>query len=329
MSNYQKFDTSVIRNRIKDGTYPTLAGANRAIGKTQGLSEDDKSNLKKFAAKHFGADAPAAAPAKKAGKKTAKKAAAAKAPKAAKKASKKAAKKASKRAAKAAVASSEEDPVSVKDVAVAVEASPAAAPKRRGRPPGSAKAQKAQQSQQLELPLTEKAPPGNTGGSNSLAGKATLMGNVIGTCSQMLSSITQANNLIPKEVAAEGSGVVAKVMTRAVRVLDQEVVTPLLQNEENSAKSTTAATKTRKPPSRPRNPAPTVAEAPVETAADETVEEDDNDADGLPLDALSGGDDEGDVDLESLSEEERLGVEALRSSAPVNLRTPSVNSAAR
>jgi len=321
MSSYQKFDTSVIRNRIKDGTYPTLAGANRAIGKTQGLSEDDKSNLKKFAAKHFGADAPAAAPAKKVGKKASKKAAA-KAPKAAKKAGKKAAKKGPKGRSSKAEVDSEPAPVSVKDVAIETLA-PAAAPKRRGRPPGSAKAPKAQQAQQLELPLTEKAPPGNTGGSNTLAAKAALMGNVIGTCDQMLRSITQANNLIPKEVAAEGSSVVANAMTRAVRVLDQEVVTPLLQAGTTLEKAV-VATKAKKPPSRPRNPPP-IVETPVDSAAGT-----EGDDDSLPLDAL-GGDDGGDdeIDLESLSEEERLGVEALREAAPVKLRTPSVNSATR
>jgi hypothetical protein len=315
MSSYKKFDTSIIRNRIKDNSYPTLAGANRAIGKTQGLSEEEKSSLKKFAAKHFGAETPAAAPAaKKAGKKTAKKAAAAKAPKTTKKGAKKAAKKGAKRATKAAAApATEAEPAPVETEAVA------APVRRRGRAPGAAKADV---SQQLGLPFEAGATlVGQSVAHNSPAAKAHLMGNVIGSCNQMLSSIVLANNLIPKEVAEEGSKVVAQTMTRAVRVLDQEVVSPLLQADA-AAKVQLKTKKT--PPPRPKNPPTTVvAEATMEDVLEGA------DEDSLPLDALSG--DEGNEDElnASLTEEERLGVEALRANQTPSLRTPSSTQAPR
>lgn len=330
MSSYQKFDTSVIRKRIKDGTYATLAGANRAIGKTQGLSEDDKNDLKKYAAKHFGADAPAAsaAPAaKKAGKKASKKAAA-KPAKALKKASKTAAKKASKRAPKAAAASDTEADTSKSATEEVVATEVASAPHRRGRAPAAAKA-----SQQLELSLVPREPAGGSGGTNhSLADKAVLMGNVIGTCDQMLRSITMANNLIPKEVAAEGSEIVAKTMTRAVQVLDRDVVAPLLQ-DSTTEKAPTAKPK-RAPPPKPKNPSTatsTVAPATPEEIADSV------DDDSLPLEALdaTGADEDNADDSEhpALTDEEQLGVNALRETMPRNLpaglRVPGVNSTSR
>jgi hypothetical protein len=328
MSSYQKFDTSVIRKRIKDGAYPTLAGANRAIGKTQGLSEDDKTDLKKYAAKHFGADAPAAAPAaKKAGKKASKKAAA-KPAKAAKKASKKTAKKASKRAPKAAAASDTEADTSESTAPAVVATEAAPAPRRRGRAPAVGKP-----SSQLELPLTLNEPAGGSGGSgNTLAAKATLMGNVIGTCDQMLRSITMANNLIPKEVAAEGSSIVAKTMTRAVQVLDRDVVSPLLQ--DSTTEKALAPKAKRTPPPKPKNPTTTAS---VVAAATPEEIADSDDGDSLPLEALEaagGDDDEGDTEERpELTEEERLSVEALRETMPHNLpaglRVPGVNSTPR
>jgi len=318
MSSYQKFDTSVIRKRIKDGAYPTLAGANRAIGKTQGLSEDDKNELKKYAAKHFGADAPAAAPAKKTGKKASKKAAA-KPAKTAKKAAKKAAKKTAKRAPKAAAASDTEADTTKAAPAEAVAAAPA---RRRGRSPAAAKA-----SQQLELPLAPHVQAGGSGGTiSTFAAKATLMGNVIGTCDQMLRSITMSNNLIPKEVAAEGSEVVAKTMTRAVQVLDRDVVAPLLQ--DSAIEKVVIAKPKRTPPPKPKNP-PTTASTVAAATPEEIADGDDEDS--LPLEALGAGDDESTEP--ELTEEERQAVEAMHETMPANLpaglRVPGVNSAQR
>lgn len=320
MSSYKKFDPTIIRTRIKEGAYPTLAGANRAIGKTQGLSEEDKAGLKKLAAKHFGGEAPAPV-AKKAGKKASKKTATAKAPKAAKKASKKASKKkGTKRAAKAAPApATEAEPAPVSAEALTETLAPAVAVRRRrGRVP----AVKAHASKQLELDLgTKPSDSKHTPDQNTPGAKATLMGAVIGSCDQMLRSITLADNLIPKDVATVGSTVVAQAMTRAVQVLDQEVISPLLKSETTAPPAKVKKT----PPSKPKNP--TTAVVAVETA----TEKDDED-DSLPLDALS-SEDEDEDDAPILTEEERLGVEALRETMPGNagagMRVPNTAPGAR
>lgn len=317
MSNYKKFDISIIRNRIKENAYPTLAGANRAIGKTQGLSEDDKSTLKKYAAKHFGGDAPvAAAPKKKAvAKKVAAPKGVAKVAKAGKKASKKAAKKSAKRVAKAAPAApateAEPAPASASTETLA----PAVAKTRRGRAPAAAKVT----SSQLELPLEGTSLKQSTLDISTPVAKTALMGNVIGSCAQMLQSITLANELIPKEAAAAGSEAATKLMTRAVSVLDQDVISPLLAQPE-PVKPAAVATSKKTPPPRPKNPvvatkaAPEPTEEPVnEEAEEESPADDDDDA----------GEQD---DPPALTEEEERGLELMRDTMPGNaspgLRVP-------
>lgn len=69
-SSYTKVDLSVIKSRLKEGVYKSLSGANRAIGKAQDLSLDEKEKAKRLALKHFGAEASSTKePTKKAAKK--------------------------------------------------------------------------------------------------------------------------------------------------------------------------------------------------------------------------------------------------------------------
>lgn len=74
MSSYQKFSLNTFRGKLKDQSYDTLAGANRAIGKMRELSDAERNKARILAAAHFGADVPSKA-AKKATKKVVKKAA--------------------------------------------------------------------------------------------------------------------------------------------------------------------------------------------------------------------------------------------------------------
>ncbi len=312
MSNYKKFDISIIRNRIKEDAYPTLAGANRAIGKTQGLSEEDKVTLKKYAAKHFGGEAPvAAAPKKKA---AAKKAAApkgvAKVAKAGKKASKKAAKKGAKRVAKAAPAPDTE----AEPAPASTEVAPAVAKPRRGRVPSAAKAASAQ----LELPLAGVGQK-LAQDSGSSSAKTHLMGHVIGSCTQMLQSITLANNLIPKEVAAAGSEAATKLMTRAVLVLDQDVISPLLTQPDVAKPASAAADRKKTPPPKPKNP---VVAAKAAVPPEEPVNEEADEEGAGPT-----GESTDEDEPPTLTEEEERGLELLRDTMPGNaapgLRVPS------
>lgn len=261
MSNYKKFDPSIIRSRIKEGAYPSLVGANRAIGKTQGLSDEERLSLKKVAAKHFGADAPVAAAAPKAAKKAAKKAGKKSSKKAAKKTAKKASKRAPKpaRGAKAAPeASTETDP--------APEVTEAVAPAvKKTRAKRGSKAQ-VQASEQLELPHMVSKPAPLSEESGPVA-TARLMGSVIGSCDQMVKSINMTNSLLPKEVAEAGNVAAVRVMTRAVDVLDQDVVGPLHKSATTAAKAAT--------PPKPRTPPKRTTAAKPEQPAEQTSEEED------------------------------------------------------
>lgn len=267
MSNYKKFDPSIIRARIKEGAYQSLVGANRAIGKTQGLSDEERLSLKKVAAKHFGADAPVAAAAPKA-KKVAKKAG--------KKASKKTAKKASKRAPKTARGSKAAPAPSTEAEPAPVLADDAIPVVKKTRAKRGSKAT-AHASQQLELPLTASG-VGNQlsvqgSSSEELSGPvatARLMGSVIGSCDQMVKAINMTNSLLPKDVAEAGNSAAVKVMTRAVSVLDNEVVGPLHKDAGVTTKAATPP-KQRTPPKRV---AAAKVEQPLEDTSEETAEDD-------------------------------------------------------
>lgn len=296
MSNYTKFDLSSIKARIKEGTYPSLVGANRAIGKTQGLSEEDRDTLKKYAAKHFGVEAPTAKkatakkaatkPAKKAAKKSAKKASAKKAAPKAAKAAKKVAKKATgKRASKSTASKAEPAP---SDPATTEAAAPAAAPraprqsKPKAAPPADAK---------------EAEDRGTSSQANGESKRSTTirdMGAVITSCDQMLKAIS-ASDVLPKEEAAEAHTAATKLMTRAVAVLDQEVVSPLL-----STKAATAA------PAKPKKGTKATAPKAVPVAVEE--EESDN--------APSSEEGDNGVGSAPLSEEEKRLLDIGREVAP-------------
>lgn len=218
MSNYKKFSLDDIRKKLKEGEYGSLVGANRAIGKTHDLSESDRAKAKVLAAKHFGAEP---APVKKRVKKTAKKGrakAAAPVKRVAKKAraekaapakrgkKKKATKKAAKKAARAAKAGAVAPPTSA----------PSATPGDRvqGR----------------------LRTPSNGGKIQSAQEVATEMGSVIGTVDQALKSMEFARQIYPKADFTAAVNSALSTMTRAVRVLDQRVVSPhVTQNGEGAA----------------------------------------------------------------------------------------------
>lgn len=206
MSSYTKFTLATFKTRLTGGAYANLTGANRAIGKTQELSEEDKGKARALAAKHFGAAVPvkksatkpAAKPAKKVTKKAAPKAkpAAAPAKKAAKKATKKTAKKATKKAAKTA-------PVA--------EPAPGASPKA---PAVAAPIAPTSTATSLEQPEDHKARV------------IEQMGSVISTVGQALTSMRDAKQLFPKAELEEGVAIATSSLSRAVQRLDQEVISP-------------------------------------------------------------------------------------------------------
>lgn len=290
MSDYKKFDLASVKARIKSDTYPNLTGANRAIGKTQGLSEEDRATLKKFAAKHFGADAPAATAPKKASKKAGKKAAkkaVAKPVKTAKKAAKVAKKTRAKRGSKKATAVAA--PAAEPAPAPAVSEKPVAKAKQaRGRKPAAVVGTAVQ----MALPFSP---------STSSAEKTEtvrLMGSVIGTCTDMLKSLDLAEKLFPKADMAESVATVTNTMTRAVAVINDEVVSPLTKPKTKEKAAAPAAKEKpakRKPAAKEKPPEAVPADAGVSlddllNGASDGDEEEDEEA-GEPSEA-SGTDEE-------------------------------------
>jgi hypothetical protein len=80
MNTYAKLTVDTFNHRLKEGGYKSLAGARRALGKAEDLSEADKQKCRGAADRHFGVPANGAAkpaPKKAATKKEAKPAAAA------------------------------------------------------------------------------------------------------------------------------------------------------------------------------------------------------------------------------------------------------------
>jgi hypothetical protein len=232
MSSYTKFTLATFKARLTGGSYANLTGANRAIGKTQELSEEDKGKARTMAAKHFGVAAPAkkaapkaaAKPAVKPAKKVAKKATKKATPKAkpaappAKKAAKKAVKKSAKKVAKKATKS-----------APAAEPAPGASPKA---PAMAAPKAPASIAVTTELPEVRKARV------------IEQMGSVVTTIGQALTSMRDAKQLFPKAELEEGVTTAVFSMSRAVQRLDQEVISPgLLPASAPAAKQTAKAGK--------------------------------------------------------------------------------------
>lgn len=200
MSNYTKFTLATFKARLTGGIYANIVGANRAIGKTQELSDEDKSKARVMAAKHFGVAAPtkkaAPKPAAKAVTKPEKKATKA-TKKVAKKATKKAAKKkATKKASKAATTAEPAPGASPKAVAVAVSKAPTSI-----------------------APTQEQT-------DERRARVISQIGSVITTIGQALTSMKDAKQLFPKAELEEGVTSAVDSMSRAVQRLDQEIISP-------------------------------------------------------------------------------------------------------
>lgn len=259
MSSYTKFTLATFKTRLTGGAYANLTGANRAIGKTQELSEEDKGKARALAAKHFGAAVPAkkaagkpaakaaAKPAKKVAKKAVKKAApkakpaAAPSKKVAKKATKKVAKKtAAKKATKSATTAEPAPGASPKALAVAA----SIAPTTTAKTPEQREASKAQVIEQ--------------------------MGSVIDTIGKALTSMKDAKQLFPKAELEDGVTTATSSLSRAVQRLDQEVIAPgLLPTSTSAAKQTPKAGKRLKT----ETAAPEVVVAAADVATESVVAE--------------------------------------------------------
>lgn len=222
MSNYKKFTLKDVAAKLKNGEYAGLTGANRSIGKAQDMSEADKAKARAMAAKHFGASpaATAAPKKKKAGKKAAAKAV--KAKPAAKKVAKAARGKKAKKSAKKAGRASAEVAAPQSEASPTPKAGPEKKPRRIPRTPSNGgKVQTAGGS----------AKPTE---SSRVSAVAATMGSVIGTVEQALKSMDFAKKICPKEDMAAGVAAAVNTMSRAVRALDSEVVTPFLSDSDSA-----------------------------------------------------------------------------------------------
>jgi hypothetical protein len=253
MSNYKKFSLDTIKQKLKNGEYAAPVGAMRAIGKTQELSEADKEKARKLVRAHFGIveGAKPAPKAKKAAKKAGAKKTAKKAAKAAGTKKKAARKKASKKAAPAAVAAPEPKPVAKKASKKASKKSKAAVDAPEGDTTPS------------EAPAEEVAK--SSPASQAESSKRTVineMGEVIATVSESLKAMEAAKRIFPKAALERNVEMVTGAMTRAVRVIDEEVTKPRLGEapgttssaaapvrKKGSKKGTRAKAQTTPPPS--------------------------------------------------------------------------------
>lgn len=239
MSSYQKFTLGTFKKKLEGGDYENATGANRAIGKTQELSEKDRAKAKAMVAAHFGTEPAKAKPAKKASKAAKKvgKAKVAKAPakkakakpakktavkptavpKPAKKAAKRSKKKASKRSRASAAAASVTEP------------EPAAAA------PAPARAKALPRAAHVELPQPPRA-------DVSRDRIIEQMGNIISHVDTVVKSMELSKQLFPKGVLEKNVTSAQSVLGKAVGVLDS-VVSPMLSEKGESALPPAAAAK--------------------------------------------------------------------------------------
>lgn len=225
MSSYQKFSLSTFRGKLKDKAYDTLAGANRAIGKMRELSDAEREKARRMAASHFGAEAPP------------------KAAKAAKKEKKvaKIVKKAAKRAAKIMESSAAPAKKKVnKKVAKKRAAKKAvAAPKKRRvqRTPIMEKAlavvKDAPASRAFKAPTEEQV-------ALRRSGIIEQMGSVISTVGQALKAMEETKKLFPKADLEAGVSAASETLSRAVRVIDRDVLTPQLSSGQDETRKATS-----------------------------------------------------------------------------------------
>jgi hypothetical protein len=263
MSSYQKFTLGTFKKKLANGDYENATGANRAIGKTQELSEGDKVKAKSLVAAHFGTEVAKSKPAKKVAKKAKK--AVAKAPakktvvKKAKKVAKavktapaaKPAKKTAKRAKKAAKRS--------KSSAAAVEAEPAIS--TEVAPPARAKA----------LKVSPLVLPPVAGTSDDRTSTIKMMGDIITYVDVVLKSMELSKKLFPKGDIDNSVRNAQSIMTKAVSVLDG-VVSPM-STEGDAQVATAAKSVAKKGKSKPK-PITAVATPAVDTV--EPVADDSN-----------------------------------------------------
>jgi hypothetical protein len=232
MSNYKKFSLQTIKEKLKNGEYASLVGANRAIGKTQELSEDDKVKARAIAAKFFGAEVP-----KKAAAKPAKKAVA-------KKAAKKVTKKATKKVAKKAVKQAKER------THPSTHSGRAGAGAPRAKKSAKKAAKKAARSESASAPTSAALRPAESAApktkSRPLRASADVvmsMGKVISTIGDAIKSMETAKHLFPKAELEQNVEAAAGSMAKAVRVIDREVLDPLLNEQAEATGGKKAAKK--------------------------------------------------------------------------------------
>lgn len=264
MSSYQKFTLSTFKKKLANGDYENATGANRAIGKTQELSEGDKAKAKAMVATHFGVEPSKASPKKKASKssKKAAKAVGGKVP--AKKTKVKSAKKVAVKPAPTVkpakkVAKRTKKKASKRKEAVAA---PAAEPEPEAAPPPVARAKPLRTVAPRPVVLASTGTPAD----NSRLEKIQLMGQVITHVDVILRSMELSKKLFPKGDIERGVQSAQTIMTRAVSELEKAVT--------SDAKS--ADTSPPVPPPAKASPkkgkrAPKVVTAPdtVESAASE------------------------------------------------------------
>lgn len=225
MSNYKKFTLDTIKQKLKNGEYEAPVGAMRAIGKTQELSEGDKEKARIMVRKHFGVEE--AAPKPKA-KKAAKKAAA-------KKGSKKAAKKATakpkaaraKKAAKPAAAAAPKKAVAKKATKKTKRSKPAVSTE------GDNGASTSEAVARLEVATNDEPQVKSDRDRPALKGNVVLeMGQVISTTAEALKAMEIAKRLFPKAKLEHDVNVATGAMARAVKIIDQEIMAPRLNEGE-------------------------------------------------------------------------------------------------
>ncbi len=246
MSNYKKVDVDTIKAKLKAGEYAGSTGAMRAIGKTQGLSEKDKEKLRAAVRKHFGEES---APTKTA-----------KSPRA-----KKATKKTAKKGAKKASSAPAEAPVAAKPAKAGRKKVAKKVAKRGGRG-GREKASSEVDTETEKATTTEVTNEAST----APVGKHPVvlqMGQIISTVGDSLKAMEVAKRLFPKGHFDQDVETMTRAMTRAVRVIDEEVTAPRLGDMH--AGSTAARKKASKKGTRPKVVSATAAEPAEAEEADE------------------------------------------------------------
>lgn len=217
MSNYTKFDLNTIKEKLKSGAYASRVGAMRAIGKTQSLSEDDKEKARALVAKHFPDDAPTPRAAKKSAKKVAKKAA--------KRANRKDVLPPKKKSAKGAALTTK---------APAKKTAKKAAKRAKAAPPPEGDTETSQLAvADNSINLDSTSAPLRTAVEG--VGVVGSMGQVISTVAESLRAMEAAKRIFPKGQFDGAAETAAHTLARAVRVIDQAVVSPSLSRESSSA----------------------------------------------------------------------------------------------